>query len=147
MECVKFATSSERFTALSDRQKGLLAAVAQVFPQAGHRFCLRDLMDNAQRSEAKLTIEDRRLICQLARSDCENDYKLYFSELSASNREVADYTSGVDQNHREKYKYREAFGLQTFDEITSNLSEQANNWLGVLIYEVPSLLMLSTCTS
>ncbi|KAE8967337.1 hypothetical protein PR001_g28134 [Phytophthora rubi] len=130
MECVKSATGIDRFTALSDRQKGLLAAVAQVFPQAGHRFCLRHLMDNAQRSGAKLTIEDRRLICQLARSDCENDYKLYFSELSASNRKAADYTSGVDQNHWVKYKYREAFGLPTFDEITSNLSEQANNWLG-----------------
>lgn len=87
-------------------------------------------MDNAHCTGAKLTNEDRRLTCQLARSDCENDYKLFFTELAASNPKAAEYMDNVDHKHWVKYKFREAFGLPTFNEITSNLSEQANNWLG-----------------
>ncbi|KAG6595821.1 uncharacterized protein IUM83_18218 [Phytophthora cinnamomi] len=39
----------ESFTVLSDRQKGLLSAVAAVFPKAGHRFCLRHIKENIDR--------------------------------------------------------------------------------------------------
>ena len=36
------------YTIMSDRQKGLLAAVHQVFPDSHHRYCLRHIYANFQ---------------------------------------------------------------------------------------------------
>ncbi|RAW23671.1 hypothetical protein PC110_g19901 [Phytophthora cactorum] len=130
MTCVKFATGLTHLTVVSDRQKGLLSAVAEVFPEAGHRFCLRHIMDSINRICSKLSNEERGSICQLARSDCQNEYDLFRSELAESKPEAAEYLDKIDQKHWVKFKFREAFNLPTYNEITSNLSEQANNWMG-----------------
>ncbi|OWZ07243.1 hypothetical protein PHMEG_00020386 [Phytophthora megakarya] len=130
LTCVKLATGMEKFTTISDRQKGLLASVAEVFPKSGHRYCLCHIMNNINRQGAKLSIDERRTICAMARSDCENDFKLFRSELAASKPAAAEYLDNIDGKHWIKYKFIEAFGLPTFNEITSNLSEQANNWMG-----------------
>ncbi|GMF12785.1 unnamed protein product [Phytophthora lilii] len=66
----------------------------------------------------------------MARSDCEQDYKLFRSELALNYPAVADYLDGIDKTHWVKYSFHEAFCLPTFNEITSNLSEQANHWMG-----------------
>ncbi|KAK9066298.1 hypothetical protein SSX86_013619 [Deinandra increscens subsp. villosa] len=39
-------TSRSNFTFISDRQKGLLPAMANVYPSAEHRFCLRHIHEN-----------------------------------------------------------------------------------------------------
>ncbi|GKB72459.1 mutator type transposase, partial [Tanacetum coccineum] len=39
-------TRDSNFTFISDRQKGLIPALAQVFPCAEHRFCLRHIHEN-----------------------------------------------------------------------------------------------------
>ncbi|GKB38186.1 mutator type transposase, partial [Tanacetum coccineum] len=39
-------TRESNFTFISDRQKGLIPALAQVFPCAEHRFCLRHIHEN-----------------------------------------------------------------------------------------------------
>ncbi|KAJ0780372.1 putative transcription factor interactor and regulator CCHC(Zn) family [Helianthus annuus] len=39
-------TASSNFTFISDRQKGLIHAIAQVFPATEHRHCLRHIHDN-----------------------------------------------------------------------------------------------------
>ncbi|OWZ10247.1 hypothetical protein PHMEG_00016928 [Phytophthora megakarya] len=72
----------ECFTALCDRQKGLLAAVAEVFTRAGHRFCLRHIKSNINSKGITLTGKERGLINDMARNDCENDYKLYEKKLA-----------------------------------------------------------------
>ncbi|XP_071739245.1 uncharacterized protein [Rutidosis leptorrhynchoides] len=38
------------FTFISDRQKGLISAVAKVFPVAEHRFCLRHIHENMKKN-------------------------------------------------------------------------------------------------
>ncbi|KAF4130877.1 MULE transposase domain-containing protein [Phytophthora infestans] len=91
LRAVKDAIKVERITILSDRQKGLISAVAEVFPSAGHRFCLRHIMDNINRANHRLSLQDRATICSIARSDCENDYNLYMNELEISNSGAAEY--------------------------------------------------------
>lgn len=120
----------ESFTVVSDRQKGLLSAVAEVFPSAVHRFCLQHIMGNITRSEISLSTDERACICKMARSDCENDFTLYRAELARTRASAADYLDKIDQCHWVKFKYQERFNLPTYDEITSNLSEQANSWIG-----------------
>lgn len=50
MTCVNIVTRLERFTVVSDRQKGLIFAIADVFPEAGHDFWPRHIMDYISRA-------------------------------------------------------------------------------------------------
>ncbi|POM66928.1 Hypothetical protein PHPALM_17140 [Phytophthora palmivora] len=43
---------------------------------------------------------------------------------------AAAYLDELERCHWVKYAFNEKFQLPTFDEITSNLSEQANSWMG-----------------
>lgn len=70
-------------------QKGPLCAVEHVFPRAGHRFCLRHIMEKI----AKVPLTDEHhLICSIAHSDCENENKLYRAKLRQA-------TAGVVESH------------------------------------------------
>jgi hypothetical protein len=120
----------ERFTVVSDRQKGLLSAVGEVFPLAGHRFCLRHIKGNISSKGISLTGKERGLINDMAQSDCENDYKVFEKELARTKPAAVEYLKGIDKKHWVKYKYQEEFNLPTYDETTSNLAEQANSWIG-----------------
>ncbi|POM65240.1 Hypothetical protein PHPALM_19074 [Phytophthora palmivora] len=115
--------SIERFTVVSDRMKGLLSAVHDVYPKAGHRFCLRHIKGNINSHGISLTGKERGLINDMARADCERTFK---NETPAA----VDYLNGIDKKHWVKYKFQEQFKLPTYDEITSNLAEQANSWIG-----------------
>ncbi|XP_023756569.1 uncharacterized protein LOC111905124 [Lactuca sativa] len=42
--------SNSKFTFMSDRQKGLLPAIAQLYPQAEHRFCLRHIYEKMRKN-------------------------------------------------------------------------------------------------
>lgn len=117
-------------TVLSDRQKGLVAAVKTVFPESDHRYCLCHIMDNISRGHTSLTAEDRGLICQIVRSDCENDFNLLYGRLRKSKPKAVSYLDTVDTQHWVKFRFQNLYDLPTFSEITSNMSEQANNWLG-----------------
>ncbi|KAE9016341.1 hypothetical protein PR003_g15930 [Phytophthora rubi] len=96
----------ECFTVLSDRQKGLLAAVAEVFPLAGHRFCLRHIKENINRKGISLTAKERGLINDMARSDCENDYDVFEKELARTKPAAVEYLKDIDKRHWVKYKYQ-----------------------------------------
>ncbi|KAJ9535292.1 hypothetical protein OSB04_un001609 [Centaurea solstitialis] len=42
--------TNSNFTFISDRQKGIIPAVAKVFPSAEHRFCLRHIHENMKKT-------------------------------------------------------------------------------------------------
>ncbi|KAF4134841.1 MULE transposase domain-containing protein [Phytophthora infestans] len=119
-----------RFTLTSDRQKRLLSAVPTVFPEAGHRFCLRHIKSNINSKGISLTGKERGLINDMARSDCENDYKLFEKQLASTKPGAVEYLRGIDKKHWVKYAFQEHFKLLTYNETTSNLAEQSNNWIG-----------------
>ncbi|POM81885.1 LOW QUALITY PROTEIN: Hypothetical protein PHPALM_75 [Phytophthora palmivora] len=123
LNIVKEALGSiERFTVVSDRMKGLLSAVHDVYPKAGHRFCLRHIKGNINSHGISLTGKERGIINDMARADCERTFK--------TKPAAVDYLNGIDKKHWVKYKFQEQFKLPTYDEITSNLAEQANSWIG-----------------
>jgi hypothetical protein len=114
---------------VSDRQKGLLSAIAETFPEVGHRFCLRHIKDNITRAGISLSNEERGIISNLARSDCESDFKFFHAQLMQFKAKAAEYLDGIEKKHWVKYEFAAAFGTPMYNELTSNLSEQANNWL------------------
>jgi hypothetical protein len=120
----------EALTIVSDRDKGLLSAVQEVFPRAGHRFCLEHIKRNICSARIPLSNSERSLISSLADSDCENDFNLFRKELASTNAKAADYLDGIERIHWVTYAFLAHFKVPTYSEATSNLSEQANNWIG-----------------
>ncbi|EGZ15576.1 hypothetical protein PHYSODRAFT_508953 [Phytophthora sojae] len=66
----------------------------------------------------------------MARSECENDYKFYSSKLSEPRPLAVEYLAGIDKSHILTYAFNEKYNQPSYDEVTSNLSEAANSWLG-----------------
>ncbi|GMF24662.1 unnamed protein product [Phytophthora fragariaefolia] len=115
--------SLQAFTAVSDRMKGLIKAVELSFPQAGHRYCLVHNKRNITETR-KLTSGKRNLINEMAGSDCENDFYLFFSELASTNKSAADKLAKIYKTFWVKYEFLAHNKLATYGEATSNVAEQ-----------------------
>ncbi|NAU33260.1 hypothetical protein EE082_27740, partial [Klebsiella pneumoniae] len=115
---------------VSDRQKGLLASVTELYPDSGHRFCVGHIITNIEKKGSALTPAEQSLVFQMARSECENDYKFYSSKLSETRPLAVEYLAGIDKSHWVTYAFNEKYNQPSYDEVTSNLSEAANSWLG-----------------
>jgi hypothetical protein len=83
---------------VSNRQKGLIAAVADEFPGIGHRFCLRHIITNISKKGCVLTRDQGALIFAMAGSECENDYSFYRSQLREKSPTAATYLDGLDKS-------------------------------------------------
>ncbi len=118
------------YTIVSDRQKGLLRAVDCVFPNAGHRFCLRHIVDNIKRGDMALTDEEKSYVYNMARSSCEMDFNYYRSELMETRPKAIEYLDKIDKKNWVKYRYQEVYNLPTYNETTSNMAQESNQWIG-----------------
>ena len=115
---------------ISDRQKGLLAAVTSVFPSSGHRFCLRHIIENIARQGSRLLPEEEAFVFEMARADCENDWVLAHRQLAEKRAGAASYLQQIPKEHWVKYAIHATTSKPTYDEVTSNLCESGNNWIG-----------------
>ncbi|XP_071738859.1 uncharacterized protein [Rutidosis leptorrhynchoides] len=59
-------TEMSNFTFISDRQKGLIAAVGKVFPVAEHRFCLRHIQQNMKKYWSGVAYKNHLWACASA---------------------------------------------------------------------------------
>lgn len=50
--------NSHAWTFMSDKQKGLIDAVSELFPNASHRFCVRHLYNNFKGNFKGLVLKD-----------------------------------------------------------------------------------------
>ncbi|CAI9263820.1 unnamed protein product [Lactuca saligna] len=58
--------ANSNFTFISDRQKGIIPAIAKLFPQAEHRFCLRHIYENMKRQWKDKELKDLVWACATA---------------------------------------------------------------------------------
>lgn len=123
--------AKDQVASVSDRQKGLLASVEELFPSSCHRFCLRHIVGNIEKLGFVLTTEETGFVYEAARSDCENDWELAISQLRETRAKAAEYLAKIDKKHWVKYAIQDEYGCATYGELTSNLSESANNWIGL----------------
>lgn len=68
----------------------------------------------------------------MARSDCENDFLLFRERLRKIKPAAVAYLNTIKTQNWVKFSFHNQFNSTTFGEITSNLSEQANKWLGTI---------------
>ncbi|XP_056847240.1 uncharacterized protein LOC108836793 [Raphanus sativus] len=129
----------EGYVMVSDRQKGLIAAVKRALPWIEHRMCVRLIYGNLKKNHGKKP--DMKLkIWNLAWSYNEADYK-------AKLRDIEQYDQGVydDLMKSKPEKWCRAFyKLGPYcEDVENNSTESFNNSIGKARYK-PFVPMLET---
>jgi methionine salvage enolase-phosphatase E1 len=125
-------------TMLSDRQKGLLDGVKDVFPNSPHGYCMRHLEDNFRKEfkHPQLT----KLLWTAARATTEENYNEAIENMRRINeRSVEWLLSHANPRHwAEVY-----FEGRRWGHLTSNIAESLNSWI-LEAREKPILAMLES---
>lgn len=122
-------------TFLTDRQKGLINAVADVFPVSHHGFCLRHLEANV-RTAFKPKKEVIDLIWKAAREPTASKFNVVIDQIKAIDSAVAAYLSESAAHWATALFKGERYG-----QLTSNIAESLNAWL----LEARELPVVSMC--
>jgi len=110
------------FTFMSDRQKGLIEAVKEVFPLNHHCFCAVHIARNV---ETKFGLPKARFIVPLAKT-----FSSTYAEelLRAMGRHVAEYVQGIeDPQWRSRAWLNDESLPPRYGIVTSNVAESANS--------------------
>ncbi|KAH9180098.1 hypothetical protein AeNC1_017258, partial [Aphanomyces euteiches] len=115
---------------LSDRDKGLKKACMNVCPELSHRFCLRHIVANIRSAkDMSLTPDEERLVYRLATRSCRESFDNVSHKLLSTNPKAFKFLMNEETLPRENWASY-AFSSPTFGNVTSNLGESANQWLG-----------------
>lgn len=80
--------------------------------------------------ESVLTLSEQAIVFAIARSECEKDFVYYRNKLAETNPDAAKFRDGIKKEQWVTYAFQDAHASPTYGEVTSNLSEAANNWIG-----------------
>lgn len=110
----------EGMVLISDRDKGLQAAVHEVLPQAHHSHCCQHLADNIQKNY-KLVC--RNLFWGAAYAYTEHAFKEAMQNIRAENEDAYEYLNEISYTLWSQF----AFPAPRFGHITSNIAESVNS--------------------
>ncbi|KAF6172509.1 hypothetical protein GIB67_007022 [Kingdonia uniflora] len=119
---------SGKMTFISDRQKGLIDSVAEIFPHANHRFYFRHMFKNIKKYHKGAHLE--RLSWGDAKAFRQNKKQEFLNQLGIDIPEAKDYLE------KEPYEHwcRSHFDCTTkCEHITNNFSESFNWWMMKII--------------
>ena len=128
--------TSNAFTFLSDRQKGLIEAVEQVFPQSAHGYCLKHLEANFHKVYKHPELKP--LLWKAAGAITEAEFEKALEEMRNINADAVTWLL----SHAEPKHWAEVyFKGHRYGHLTSNIAESLNSWL-LKARELPLLPML-----
>ncbi|KAL4556249.1 hypothetical protein LXL04_038894 [Taraxacum kok-saghyz] len=113
--------SNSNFTFISNRQKGILPAVSQVFPQAEHRFCLSHIHENMRKFWKTTEYKDHLWKCAAATTVSE--FENCMTELSHFDREAFKWLKKIPPQHWARSHFSGRAGT---DILLNNLCEVFN---------------------
>ncbi|KAK9054930.1 hypothetical protein SSX86_026009 [Deinandra increscens subsp. villosa] len=114
-------SQNSNFTFVSDRQKGLLPAMAKVFPSAEHRFCLRHIHENFKQTFKGQLYKD--IIWKLATSTTVVKFKNGMEELKKLNPDAHQWLSNIPPEHWSRSHFS---GRAISDVLLNNMCEVFN---------------------
>ncbi|CAD6985950.1 unnamed protein product, partial [Tilletia controversa] len=129
---------SKLMTVVSDRDKGLMAAVDDQLPDVSHAYCCYHLAANLKKHHGAST---QPLFWRCVYAMTKAEFDLAMDQLRVRCKEAADYLCAPEQEHTHWATY--AFNNRRWGLVTSNLAEVANSLL-VSIRSLPLLSMLSS---
>ncbi|KAF6136942.1 hypothetical protein GIB67_000451 [Kingdonia uniflora] len=113
-----------KLTFIFDRQKELIKAIGEIFPNANQRYCFRHMNKNMKKYHKGTHLE--RLVWGVAKSFKESDKKKFLDELLLTDPATSEWL------HKEPYEYwaRSHFDFSSkCEHITNNFSKSFNNWI------------------
>ncbi|KAI3817247.1 hypothetical protein L1987_11036 [Smallanthus sonchifolius] len=114
------------FTFISDRQKGIIPAITQVFPAAEHRYCLRHIHQNMKLRWRGKAYKDLLWGCATATTVPEFETKM--DQLRSYNNEAHNWLAAIPPLHWSRAHFT---GRAKTDVLLNNLCETLN---GRLVY-------------
>ncbi|KAF6144331.1 hypothetical protein GIB67_024558 [Kingdonia uniflora] len=113
-----------KLTFISDRQKGLVEAVLQVFPHSNHRFCFRHMYKNFKQLYRGTYLVT--LAWNVSKAYKKFVMKFFLDKLGVAEPDAKTWLE------REPYEswYRSYFDASTkCEHVTNNFPESFNNWI------------------
>ncbi|KAK1276034.1 hypothetical protein QJS04_geneDACA012903 [Acorus gramineus] len=114
----------EGLALMSDRDKGLEAAVLIVFPMAEHRTCVRHLYKNFKKKHPGELFE--RLIWLCANSYNLVAFESHMMEIRTASASAAAYLDAIKDQVWSRHQFRTA-AMSHY--LTNNISESFNAWI------------------
>ncbi|XP_076919680.1 putative protein FAR1-RELATED SEQUENCE 10 [Bidens hawaiensis] len=108
------------FTFMSDRKKGLLPAIENLFPCAEHRFCVRHIHDNFKATYRGKLYKD--LLYKCAHATTIPEFETSMDELKAFNPDAHLWLSNIHPKHWSKSH----FSGRTVSDMLINMCEVFN---------------------
>ncbi|KAL4273611.1 hypothetical protein GQ457_13G000920 [Hibiscus cannabinus] len=118
--------SLENITILSDKQKGLVEAISEVFPCAEHRTCVRYLYSNFKNSENFKGKNLKDALWKATRATYVKEFEDAMAELKALSVPTFDWLKGKDPT---KWSRSHFSPRSKCDMLLSNLSECFNKMI------------------
>ncbi|KAK9070482.1 hypothetical protein SSX86_010884 [Deinandra increscens subsp. villosa] len=109
------------FTFVSDRQKGILPAIAKLFPCAEHRYCLRHIHENMKGSFKGKMYKD--FLWKLATTTTPVQFTTEMNELRKFNEEAYNWLSQIPPQHWSRSHFS---GRAVSDVLLNNMCEVFN---------------------
>ncbi|KAL0209239.1 hypothetical protein RCL1_003497 [Eukaryota sp. TZLM3-RCL] len=124
---LKYALNNERLpTFISDRQKGLLDAIAEIFPESPHAFCVRHLAENlAKKCGKKEVIE---AVWDAAKCRTVDEVESAMTRIRTHSERAYQFLKDVGVEHWTTAY----FPANRYGHVTSNIAESLNSWMGSL---------------
>ncbi|KAL4579102.1 hypothetical protein LXL04_015237 [Taraxacum kok-saghyz] len=116
--------SNSNFTFVTDRQKGLVPALAEMFPQAEHRYCLRHIHENMKK-KWKLT-EYKIHLWNCAKASTIPEFEHFMREFDHYDREACDWVKKISYKQWSKSHFT---GRAKSDVVLNNMCEVLNSKL------------------
>ncbi|KAJ9568363.1 hypothetical protein OSB04_004329 [Centaurea solstitialis] len=117
-------TVRSNFTFISDRQKGIIPAIAKVFPSAEHRFCVRHIQENMKLSWRGKEITDQLWKCAAAPTVPE--FQEAMNGIKAMSTQCYDWLKQIPLHHWSRAHFT---GRSHTDCILNNFCEVFNKQL------------------
>ena len=116
----------EHLTIISDRAKGLIPAVAEVFPKAFHYHCTQHLAENVGNEFGKKVARIFRAACLV---ESKAKFKAFLDQIESLSTPARHYLNQIDTKHYAT-SYAPLVDFPRFGQTCSNISESINSaWM------------------
>ena len=116
----------QRFTVISDREKGIESALRLHFPECFHAYCMRHIVKNVVSQCTKVRKSTKDLMWVACKAFRRPDCLAAMNSIRQENQEVYNYLIQIPLDRwTNSHAPHPKFG-----HVTSNPSESMNNWIG-----------------
>ncbi|XP_039145858.1 uncharacterized protein LOC120283285 [Dioscorea cayenensis subsp. rotundata] len=115
-------TDSKKWAFILDRQKGLMPAIAEVFPYSEHRYCVTYIHTNFKKTFRGKALKDQLWAC--ARASYYSAFEREMEILKVMSIEAYEYMKKIEPKHWSKSHFQSQFKC---DILLNNLCECFNS--------------------